>query len=91
MQELTLLHTKLDSLLKKYTTLQQENLRLTNEIGKKNEELNKLEGKVTTLKEKLATEGTVNALADKDGKQIVKQQLNVLIKDIDKLLASLND
>lgn len=91
MQELTLLHTKLDSLLKKYTTLQQENLRLTNELGKKNEELNKLEGKVTTLKEKLATEGTVNALADKDGKQIVKQQLNVLIKDIDKLLASLND
>lgn len=91
MQELTLLHTKLDSLLKKYTTLQQENLRLTKELGKKNEELNKLEGKVTTLKEKLATEGTVNALADKDGKQIVKQQLNVLIKDIDKLLASLND
>lgn len=91
MQELTLLHTKLDSLLKKYTTLQQENLRLTNELGKKNEELDKLEGKVTTLKEKLATEGTVNALADKDGKQIVKQQLNVLIKDIDKLLASLND
>lgn len=91
MQELTLLHTKLDSLLKKYTILQQENLRLTNELGKKNEELNKLEGKVTTLKEKLATEGTVNALADKDGKQIVKQQLNVLIKDIDKLLASLND
>ncbi len=91
MQELTLLHTKLDSLLKKYTTLQQENLRLTNELGKKNEELNKLEGKVTTLKEKLATEGTINALADKDGKQIVKQQLNVLIKDIDKLLASLND
>lgn len=91
MQELTLLHTKLDKLLKKYTALQAENDKLLGTIREQNDKLEVLNGNIKDLEDKLATAGTADIMSDNDGKSAVKKQLNSLIKDIDKLLASLND
>lgn len=91
MQEMTLLHTKLEQLLKKYTALQAENTDLLNTVRTQTEHLEKLNKKVAELEEELTTAKTAEALTGKDDKTAVRKQLNSLIGDIDKLLASLND
>ncbi len=92
MQELTTLHTKLDRLLKQYATLQSENDGLLQTLREQNKELDKLNTKVATLENKLNNVQTANVLAGNNGDSaVVKKQLNSLIGDIDKLLATLND
>lgn len=91
MQELTLLHSKLDKLLKKYATLQAEKESLQQAMHKQKDELQQLNKKVATLEEQLTTTQTADVLATKGDKNAMRKQLNSLIGDIDKLLASLND
>ena len=91
MQELTLLHTKLDKLLKKYTALQAEKEGLLATMRQQNENLQILNKKVADLEEQLTVPKTADALTGKEDKTAVRKQLNSLIGDIDKLLASLND
>lgn len=91
MQELTLLHTKLEQLLKKHAALQAENKALHNTVREQDEQFQKLNKKVISLEDELANNKTAEALIGKDDKSAVKKQLNSLIGDIDKLLASLND
>lgn len=91
MEELTLLHTKLDKLLKKYSAIKAEKEGLEKELRKQSNELEKLRKKSADLEGQLATSKTAEALAGKDGKTAVRKELDVLIGDIDKLLASLDD
>jgi chromosome segregation ATPase len=91
MQELTLLHTKLDKLLKKYAALQAEKDDLLATLRRQNEDMQQLNKKVASLEEELNLAKTGDAIAGKDDKTAVRKQLNSLIGDIDKLLASLND
>ena len=91
MQELTLLHTKLDTLLKKYAALQAENKALQETVRQQRDTLQQLTGKVTELETNIATEQTANVLTTKGETANMRKQLNTLIGDIDKLLASLND
>jgi len=91
MQELTLLHTKLEKLLKKYTALQAENEGLLATMRQQNETLEVLNKKVASLEDELNTAKTADVISAKEDKTAVRKQLNSLIGDIDKLLASLND
>lgn len=91
MQELTLLHTKLDKLLKKYAALQAEKDGLLATLRRQNEDMQQLNKKVAALEEELNLAKTGDVITDKDDKAAVRKQLNSLIGDIDKLLASLND
>lgn len=91
MQELTLLHTSLDKLLKKYTALQAENKSLLQTLREQNDSLQTLNKRVAELEEQLTTPKTADAMTGKEDKTAVRKQLNSLIGDIDKLLASLND
>ena len=91
MQELTLLHTKLEKLLKKYTALQAENEGLLATMRQQNETLEVLNKKVACLEDELNTAKTADVISAKEDKTAVRKQLNSLIGDIDKLLASLND
>lgn len=91
MQEVTLLHTKLDKLLKKYSALQTEKQTLLKTIREQSDQLQVLQKKIVRLEEKSATAKTADAISGKEDKAAVRKQLNALIKDIDKLLATLND
>ncbi len=91
MQELTLLHTKLEKLLKKYTALQAEKDGLLETMRQQNETLEVLNKKVAGLENELNTAKTADVISAKEDKIAVRKQLNSLIGDIDKLLASLND
>ncbi len=91
MEELTLLHTKLDKLLKKYANLKEENKNLQEKVYAQNNELRTLNKKLSDLEGQLTTTNTAEVLTSKDGKTAVRKQLDVLIGDIDKLLASLHD
>ncbi|MCB0698931.1 MAG: hypothetical protein H6551_03865 [Chitinophagales bacterium] len=91
MEELTLLHTKLDKLLKKHAAMKAEKEGLEEELRKQKTELEKLNKKVTNLEGQLATAKTAEALTGKEDKTAVRKELDVLIGDIDKLLASLDD
>lgn len=86
-----MLHTKLEKLLKKYTALQAEKEGLLETVRAQNETLGKLNKKVTHLEEQMVTAKTADAITGKEDKAAVRKQLNSLIGDIDKLLASLND
>lgn len=91
MQELTLLHNKLEQLLKKYTALQAENNSLLDAVRTQKEELLELKKQKVILEDELSTVKTADAITGKEDKTAVRKQLNTLIGDIDKLLASLND
>lgn len=91
MEELTLLHTKLDKLLKKYANLKEENKNLQEKVYAQNNKLRTLNKKLSDLEGQLTTTNTAEVLTSKDGKTAVRKQLDVLIGDIDKLLASLHD
>lgn len=91
MQEFTLLHSKLEKLLKKYTALQAENEGLLETLRQQNESLSVLNKKVADLEDELATAKTADVITGNDDKAAVRKQLNSLIGDIDKLLSSLND
>lgn len=91
MQELTLLHNKLDKLLKKYAALQAEKDGLLATLRRQNEDMERLNKKVASLEEELNLAKTGDVITGKDDKAAVRKQLNSLIGDIDKLLASLND
>lgn len=91
MHELTTLHTKLDKLLKKYTALQAEKEALQQTLHAQNEKVDLLNKKLAVLEEEVNLAKTGDAISGKDDKSAVRKQLNALIGDIDKLLASLND
>lgn len=91
MQSLSLLNEKLDVLLKKYTQLQAENNRLQDTITEQKKEINTLSGKMTLLEENLMAAQMSTSVLDGNDKEVFKKQLDTVLGEIDKLLATLND
>ncbi|OSZ78664.1 hypothetical protein CAP35_10560 [Chitinophagaceae bacterium IBVUCB1] len=91
MQELSLLNDKLDALLKKYALLQAENNRLRTTIDQQAKEIDTLSGKLTLLEENLMVAQMSSSLLNESDKDVVKKQLDTVLGEIDKLLATLND
>ncbi len=91
MQELTLLNDKLDRLLKKYTELQAENKRLKETVNTQLKSIETLNGKLALLEENMMAASIGTAMLNDDEKQVVKKQLDSVLAEIDKILATLND
>jgi predicted nuclease with TOPRIM domain len=91
MQELELLNNKLDTLLQKYTALQVENKRLQGALALQTKSMEDLNGKLAKLEQNIAASAIGKDLLKDDEKQAVKKQLDTVIAEIDKILATLND
>ncbi len=91
MQSLSLLNEKLDVLLKKYTQLQAENNRLQSTIANQNMQIEALSGKLTLMEENLMAAQMSSSVLDGNDKEVFKKQLDTVLGEIDKLLATLND
>ncbi len=91
MQELSLLNDKLDALLKKYALMQAENNRLRTTVADQKKEIEALSGKLTLLEENLMAAQMSTSLLNETDKEVVKKQLDTVLGEIDKLLATLND
>jgi chromosome segregation ATPase len=91
MQELQLLNTRLDMLLKKYAALQVENKSLKNTISKQTEAIHGLNGKLSDLEQNIVAVQITKTVLSEDEKQDMRNQLDNVIGEIDKILTTLND
>lgn len=91
MQSLSLLNEKLDVLLKKYTLLLAENSRLQGTIAVQKKDIETLSGKLTLMEENLMAAQMSTSVLDGNDKEVFKKQLDTVLGEIDKLLATLND
>lgn len=91
MESLSLLNEKLDVLLKKYTLLQAENNRLHITVADQKKQIDTLSGKLTMLEENLMASQMSSSVLNDNDKEVVKKQLDTVLGEIDKLLATLND
>jgi len=91
MQELELLNNKLDTLLQKYTALQAENKRLKGSLAQQTRSMEELNGKLAGLEQNMAATHIGKDMLKGEDKEAVKKQLDTVIGEIDKILATLND
>lgn len=93
MQELQLLHDKLDALLKKHATLQAENKRLKATIAEQQQAINSITDKATLLEQNMLAMQMAGAGTIGNGKEKVamRRQLDNVINEIDKILNTLDD
>lgn len=91
MQELNLLNDKVDKLLKKYAELQAENKRLKEAIGLKDEVAEAMSAKLASLEENMMAASIGTSVLNEKDKEVVKKQLDTVLGEIDKILATLND
>ncbi|MBS1687489.1 MAG: hypothetical protein JSS96_02095 [Bacteroidetes bacterium] len=91
MQELQLLNEKLDLLLKKYTALQAENVRLKETVSKQLKSIEGLNSKLSSLEENIGSAQIGKAVISNEEKNGVRKQIDNVIGEIDKILNTLND
>jgi uncharacterized coiled-coil DUF342 family protein len=91
MQELDLLNTKLDTLLQKYTALQAENKRLKSNLAQQTKSMEELNAKLTGLEQNMTATRIGKDVLKGEEKDTMKKQLDTVIGEIDKILATLND
>lgn len=91
MQELQLLNTKLDLLLKKYAALQSENKRLKQTITQQTKSIEDLNSKLSELEQNMVAVQMGRSLLNDEEKIKMRKQLDNVIGEIDKILNTLND
>ena len=91
MQALDTLNKKLDSLLKKHTALLSENKRLKDTIAKQIKAEEKLSKKLASLEHGMVSVHLGNAVDNDEEKENMREQLDNVIAEIDKILNTLND
>ena len=91
MEQIQLLNDKLDVLLKKYTSLQAENKRLKETVDHQLQALAQLHGKLGNAEQNLANLQMGQTVSSSDERQDMRKQLDNVIKEIDKILNTLDD
>jgi hypothetical protein len=91
MHALDLLNDKLDLLLKKHAAIQVENNRLKAAVVSKNRTIEHLKKKLSSLEGGMVSVRLGSAAATDDEKDNMREQINMVISDIDKILITLND
>ncbi len=91
MQEIQKLSEKLDLLLKKYGELQAENTRLKKTVANQLKEMELLNGNFAALETNMASVQLGKSVLTVNDKIAVSRQIDTVIGDIDKILATLND
>jgi vacuolar-type H+-ATPase subunit D/Vma8 len=91
MQALDTLNKKLDTLLRKFTALESENKRLKETVAKQIKTEEKLTKKLASLEQGMVSVHLGNAVTSDDEKEHMREQLDNVIAEIDKILNTLND
>ena len=91
MQVLDQLNKKVDSLLKKYATLEAENKRLKETIAAEVKKTHAMNRKLASLEQSMVSVHIGKAVDNEDEKENMRQQLDNVIGEIDKILNTLND
>ena len=91
MQQLDVLNTKLDALLKKYAALQAENKSLKDTVARQLQQIDALNEKAGRLEEDRHVADIGKVVADNTDKAGVRKQIDSLSGEIDKILITLND
>ncbi|HYD22412.1 MAG TPA: hypothetical protein VEB40_13110 [Flavipsychrobacter sp.] len=91
MQALQILTEKLDLLLKKYAELQAENKQLKKTISEQLKSIEQLNKKFELLEENMMAIQLGKNVLDNNGKLAMNKQIDTVIGEIDKILATLND
>ncbi len=91
MEALDQLNTKLNLLLKKYAALETENKRLKATIAVQEKNAATLTKKLSSLEDGMVSVRLGDAVVDEGEKENMRQQLDNVIAEIDKILNTLND
>ena len=91
MQELQLLNDKLDTLLKKYASLQAENKRLRETVAEQTASIQGLNIKLSDLEQEIVAVQIGKGVMTDEEREQMKNHLGSVIGEIDKILATLND
>jgi cell division septum initiation protein DivIVA len=90
MQELRLLDEKLDLLLKKYAALQDENMRLRENVSEQLQAIEQLNARLAVLETDMLSAQS-QAPAGNGDTAAIRKQLDNVIGEIDKILLTLHD
>lgn len=91
MQALQILTEKLDLLLKKYAELQAENKSLKKTIGEQLASIEQLNKKFDSMEQNMAAIQLGKNFLDNNDKLAMTKQIDTVVGEIDKILATLND
>ena len=91
MQALDTLNKKLDILLKRFTSLEAENKRLKETIAAQIKTEAQLNKKLASLEHGMVSVHLDKAVTTDDEKENMREQLDNVIAEIDKILNTLND
>jgi len=91
MEALHTLNDKLDVLIKRYSSAQDEIKRLRTIVEGQNSTIDSLSKKVKTLESGVATAQLGKKIAELGNKTDVRKQLDAIILEIDKIMITLND
>jgi len=91
MEALDQLNNKLNLLLKKYAALETENKRLKATIAVQEKNVATLTKKLSSLEDGMVSVRLGDAVVDEGEKENMRQQLDNVIAEIDKILNTLND
>lgn len=90
MQELHLLNSRLDILLRKYSLLQAENQQLRQTVASQTQRIASLNMKLSDLEQRMLAM-QMGSVVSSDEKLRLRHQVDNVIGEIDKILAKLND
>ncbi len=91
MEAIDQLNKKLDMLLRKYSALESENKRLKETVAEQIKTTDKQKKKLASLEKEMVSVDMDTAGVDDAGKQNMREQLDSVIGEIDKILHTLND
>ena len=91
MEALDQLGRKLDTLLKKYASLETENKRLRETVASQEKTVAKLSAKLASLEQGMVSVHLGKTANSENDKEHMREQLDSVIMEIDKILNTLND
>jgi hypothetical protein len=91
MHEIQLLNDKLDLLLKRYGALHAENKRLKDTVASQTKSIESLNLKLHEVEQNMVAVQIGKSVLTEDEKVKMRQQIDTVIGEIDKILTNLND
>jgi predicted nucleic acid-binding Zn-ribbon protein len=89
MQALDDLSTNVHILLERYTALQEENVRLKDELDRQRQELIRTHAELLDLQQKNRRLATANAMTSAETNEEALKRINALIAQVDRAIAAL--
>ncbi|MBQ9297359.1 MAG: hypothetical protein IJ204_09235 [Paludibacteraceae bacterium] len=89
MQALDDLSHNVHLLLERYAALQQENVRLREDVERQREELIRTHSELLSLQQQNRRIATADALVAAEGKELAEKRINALIAQVDRAIAAL--